>query len=166
MGANMAQRLHDKGYRITAVFDPNTHEATELAAKIGAQACTKLADVTARADIIFTVVPDDEAQRRVFAATGDSLLTSAANKTFVNCATISPSVHVQIQLDVESVGGSSLEACMASSIPQARNGTLYLMCGGRRSVFDRLYRALWPPTPIVQRGVALLESAAERNELH
>ena len=32
----------------------------------------------------------------------------------------------------------SLEACMASSIPQARNGTLYLMSGGEPSVFARL----------------------------
>ena len=28
---------------------------------------------------------------------------------------------------------------MASSIPQARNGTLYLMIGGRREIFDRKY---------------------------
>ena len=30
-----------------------------------------------------------------------------------------------------------LEACMASSITQARQGTLYLMCGGRSEVFER-----------------------------
>jgi len=30
-----------------------------------------------------------------------------------------------------------LEACMASSITQARQGTLYLMCGGRPEVFER-----------------------------
>jgi 3-hydroxyisobutyrate dehydrogenase-like beta-hydroxyacid dehydrogenase len=33
-------------------------------------------------------------------------------------------------------GGQSLEACMASSITQARQGTLYLMCGGRQDVFE------------------------------
>jgi 3-hydroxyisobutyrate dehydrogenase len=32
----------------------------------------------------------------------------------------------------------SLEACMASSITQARQGTLYLMCGGERAAFDRV----------------------------
>ena len=37
----------------------------------------------------------------------------------------------------EKVGAQSLEACMASSIPQARQGTLYLMCGGKPEVFDR-----------------------------
>ena len=36
----------------------------------------------------------------------------------------------------EAVGAKTLEGCMASSIDQARNGTLYLMCGGKRSVFN------------------------------
>jgi 3-hydroxyisobutyrate dehydrogenase len=37
----------------------------------------------------------------------------------------------------ERHGGQSLEACMASSITQAREGTLYLMCGGKQDAFDR-----------------------------
>jgi 3-hydroxyisobutyrate dehydrogenase len=35
------------------------------------------------------------------------------------------------------VGAQTLEACMASSITQAREGTLYLMCGGETSAFER-----------------------------
>jgi 3-hydroxyisobutyrate dehydrogenase len=75
---------------------------------------------------------------KIFAPTGDSLLTNAKGKIFVNCATITPKVHVDVQRVVEERGGHSLEACMASSIPQAREGTLYLMVGGRREVFDRV----------------------------
>ncbi|NOY83836.1 MAG: NAD(P)-dependent oxidoreductase, partial [Nitrospirae bacterium] len=41
-----------------------------------------------------------------------------------------------IETLVNQHGGETLEACMASSIPQAREGTLYLMCGGKRAVFD------------------------------
>jgi len=37
----------------------------------------------------------------------------------------------------EKAGAQSLEACMASSITQARQGTLYLMCGGRPEAFER-----------------------------
>jgi len=144
MGANMARRLHDQGYAITAIFDPNAEGAKMVAAEVGARACTKLADVTAAADIVFTVVTNDAAQRAVFAATGDSLLSGASGKTFVNCATISPEVHREIQAAAEANSASSLEACMASSIPQARNGTLYLMCGGRKEVFDRIRPVLVP----------------------
>ncbi len=138
MGANMARRLKDCGYAVTAVYDVNTAGAAELAADIGARACPTLAEVTAAADVVFTVVTDDAAQLGVFAAAGDSLLTGAAGKVFVNCATISPATHVEVDRRVRAAGGVALEGCMASSIPQARNGTLYLMCGGDRATFDRV----------------------------
>ena len=69
---------------------------------------------------------------------GDSLLRGAAGKIFINCATISPKVHVEIERRAEAAGANALEACMASSIPQARNGTLYLMVAGRKEVFEKV----------------------------
>src|SRR6266581_4557752 len=39
--------------------------------------------------------------------------------------------------DVNMAGAQALEACMASSITQAREGTLYLMCGGKPEAFER-----------------------------
>ena len=138
MGANMARRLKDCGYAVTAVYDVHAPAAAELAKEIGAQAATTLAAVTAAADVIFTVVTDDAAQLKVFAESGDSLLVGAKGKLFVNCATITPKTHVEVERRCRAVGAASLEGCMASSIPQARNGTLYLMCGGERAQFDRI----------------------------
>jgi 3-hydroxyisobutyrate dehydrogenase len=138
MGANMARRLKEQGFAVTAVYDRHGPSAQEFAAEIGATACTGLAAVTAAAEVIFTVVTDDAAQRAIFAPTGDSLLINAAGKTFVNCATLSPAVHVELETAVLQAGARALEACMASSIPQARAGTLYLMCGGDQAVFERL----------------------------
>lgn len=137
MGANMARRLKDCGYAVTSVYDVHAPTAAALAQEIGAQAATRLSEVTAAADIIITVVTDDAAQLRVFAEGDDSLLAGAKGKVFVNCATITPATHVEVERRAKAVGASSLEACMASSIPQARNGTLYLMCGGEQAVFDR-----------------------------
>lgn len=136
MGANMARRLKDCGYAITAVYDVHAPAAEALAKEIGATPATTLAAVTAAADVIFTVVTDDAAQLGVFAESGDSLLSGAKGKRFVNCATISPKTHVEVARRAAAVGARSLEACMASSIPQARNGTLYLMCGGDRDLFE------------------------------
>ena len=65
-------------------------------------------------------------------------MENAKEKIFINCATLSPGIHVEVQRLAEARGAHSLEACMASSIPQARNGTLYLMVGGRREVFERV----------------------------
>ena len=138
MGANMARRLKDCGYAVTAVHDVHAPTAQALAAELGAVAATSLAQVTAAADVIFTVVTDDAAQLAVFAPAGDSLLVGAAGKVFVNCATISPATHVEVERRARAAGAVTLEGCMASSIPQARNGTLYLMCGGDRTTFDRV----------------------------
>jgi 3-hydroxyisobutyrate dehydrogenase len=65
------------------------------------------------------------------------LLEGAKGKLFINCATLSPGVHHEVEALAKQAGAETLEACMASSIPQAREGTLYLMCGGERSTFER-----------------------------
>ena len=138
MGANMARRLKDCHYVVTAVYDVHAPSAAALATEIGATHATNLAALTAAADVIITVVNDDASQLTVFGETGDSLLIEAKGKTFINCATLTPKIHVEIERRAKAVGAISLEGSMASSIPQARNGTLYLMCAGERAAFDRV----------------------------
>jgi len=138
MGANMARRLKDCGYKVTAVYDAYAPSAAALAKELGARHAKSLAAVTAAADVIITVVTDDAAQLGIFAEAGDSLLVKARGKVFVNCATITPKTHVEVERRAKKAGAVTLEGCMASSIPQARNGTLYLMCGGEKKTFDRI----------------------------
>jgi 3-hydroxyisobutyrate dehydrogenase len=97
MGANMARRLRETGHVVTAVHDRDPVRAATLASEIGSKAATSLAQVTALADVIFTVVTDDRSQLDVFAEPGDSLLTAARGKTFINCATITPATHVEVE---------------------------------------------------------------------
>ncbi len=137
MGANMARRLKERGIHVTVVYDVNRAAATELAQELGCAAAQTLGEVTAAAEVIFTVVTDDAAMRGIFSG-ADNLLTSAKGKVFVNCATISPGVHVEVEALAQKAGADSLEACMASSITQAREGSLYLMCGGREEGFHRV----------------------------
>jgi 3-hydroxyisobutyrate dehydrogenase-like beta-hydroxyacid dehydrogenase len=136
MGANMARRLKDRGFHVTTLFDVNRSVTTALATELSAAACPTLGDVTAGADVILTVVSDDAAMRAIFTG-DDSLLKNAGGKLFINCATISPEVHVQVEQLARGVGAETLEACMASSITQAREGSLYLMCGGSEETFRR-----------------------------
>jgi 3-hydroxyisobutyrate dehydrogenase len=137
MGANMARRLKDRGLRVTAVYDTSRAAATALASELGCAAAQGISEVTAEADIVFTVVTDDNAMRQIFAGKGDNLLINARGKLFVNCATTSPEVHVEIERLANKAGAQSLEACMASSITQAREGKLYLMCGGTGEAFQK-----------------------------
>ncbi|HZV79687.1 MAG TPA: NAD(P)-dependent oxidoreductase [Candidatus Binatus sp.] len=138
MGANIGRRLKDVGYPIAAVFDARPDVTAEVAKELGAEAAPSLAAVTAASDIIITVVTDDAAMREIFACSDDSLLAGARGKIFVNCATISPAVHVEVERAANESGAHAIEACMASSIPQARNGTLYLMVGGSPEAFERV----------------------------
>ncbi len=141
MGANMARRLKDVGFPVAAVCDVRTETAKTLAQELGAEVCTKLTRLPELCDVVFTVVTDDKAMRRIYGLEGkkgDSLLKNARGKFFVNCATISPKVHIEVEKAARKAGAATLEACMASSITQAREGTLYLMCGGDEGVFNRL----------------------------
>ena len=137
MGANMARRLKDRQFHVTAVYDANRAAATALAAELGCAAAQDLSEVTAESDVIITVVSDDLAMRKIFSGTGDNLLVNASGKLFINCATISPQVHVDVEKLAAKGGAQTLEACMASSITQAREGSLYLMCGGSEEAFRK-----------------------------
>jgi 3-hydroxyisobutyrate dehydrogenase len=137
MGANMARRLKDRKLNVTAIYDKGRPTATALADELGCAACQDLSEVTAGADVIITVVSDDDAMREIFAAAGDNLLVNARGKLFINCATVSPQVHVEVEKLAQKAGAQSLEACMASSITQAREGSLYLMCGGTQEAFRK-----------------------------
>jgi len=161
MGANMARRLKDLGEKVTAVYDVRRGAASSLADELGCDAPEKLTGVTAASDIIFTVVTDDAAMRRIFApaSKGDSLLKAARGRIFINCATVTPEVHRDIERAARRSGATSLTACMASSITQAREGTLYLMCGGDPDTFGRA-RPLLEKLASSIRHVGSVEQAA------
>jgi 3-hydroxyisobutyrate dehydrogenase len=135
MGANMARRLKECGYPITAVYDVHAESAQTLAAELGAKATTQLAEVTALADVIFTVVTDDAAMATIYENAGDNLLSGSSGKTFINCATIAPETHVRLMKLAQEKGAKMLEVPMASSIPQAREGKLFLMVAGEKDAY-------------------------------
>lgn len=130
----MARRLKEQGCPVTAIYDVDSKAAQALAAELGCECCAELKQVTRLSDVIITVVTDDAAMKNIYRG---GLLSRAKGKLFINCATITPDVHVQVGQRAEKAGAQSLEACMASSIPQAREGTLYLMCGGKPEAFER-----------------------------
>jgi len=137
MGSNMVRHLKDRQFQITAIYDINRARATSVAAEVGCAASQDLSQVTAASDVIFTVVTDDKAVRQIFTGAGDNLLVNATGKLFINCETISPGVEIDVEELAHQAGAESLEACMASSITQARDGKLYLMCGGDEKTFRK-----------------------------
>ncbi len=160
MGANMARNLKDHGYEITAVNDVNKDAAVELAAELGCAHAATLAEVTAASDVIFTVVTNDDSMRGIYFAEGDNLLSDAAGKTFINCATLSPDIQQEVAAAAEAAGAGALEGCMASSIPQAREGKLYLMIGGKSELFEQ-HKALLEDMSINLKHIGDIGRAAQ-----
>ena len=135
MGSNMARHLKDAGYNVSAVYDVNKDTQKEVAEELGAVSAGSLGEVSANSDVVVTVVTDDEAMRSIFTG-DDNLLKDAGGKVFINCATVSPDVHLEVEKAAQAAGAKSLEGCMASSISQAREGTLYLMVAGEEDAFE------------------------------
>ena len=142
MGANMARRLKDRGYQLSAIYDVRKDIAQALGEELNSISCEKLAQVTAASDVVITVVTDDTSMRKIYMGKKDSLLTDAVGKIFINCATVSPQTHIDVEKAAKKAKAASLEGCMASSITQAREGTLYLMVGGEKSTFNRVRNIL------------------------
>lgn len=138
MGANMARRLKDCGYEITAVNDVDKKAAAALAEELGARHCESLSELTAAADVVFTVVSNDAAMRNIFIEADDNLLQGSEGTVFVNCATVSAQVQQDIDAAAKVVGAATLEGAMASSISQAREGKLFLIIGGDEAIFQQL----------------------------
>lgn len=135
MGGNMCRRLSDEGYDVRVVCDRYLTVAEGLAEEIGVDAVGSAAEVAEKCDVIFTVVTDDAAMEEIYFGQA-GLLGRAAGKTFINCATVTPEIHERVEAAVREAGGRTLAASMASSIPQARDGSLYLMVGGDAEVYE------------------------------
>ena len=107
MGANMARRLKECGYEIAAVYDVNRAPAQSLAKELGCLAAEELTQVTGLCDVVFTVVTDDKAMKQIYSG---GLLRRARGKLFINCATVTPDVHVWVEAKAAKAGAQSLEA--------------------------------------------------------
>src|SRR5438093_1626156 len=94
MGANMARRLKDSGFAIAAVYDVNVSAAQSLSQELGCPHTDQLKIVTALADVVLTVVPDDEAMKEIYHG---GLLARARGKLFINCATVTPAIHQWVE---------------------------------------------------------------------
>lgn len=158
MGANMARRLAELDYPISAIYDHHHPIAVAVADELETKAVERLSEVTAASDIVFTVVTDDAAMDEIFSS-DDSLLQGAEETTFINCATVSPEAHKRAADLSAAQGAETLAASMASSITQARQGTLYLMIGGDEKVFEA-NKSLLEDISVSLRFVGPVENAA------
>jgi 3-hydroxyisobutyrate dehydrogenase len=128
MGAGMARRLLDGGFKLT-VFN-RTAERAEAFGRSGAEVAATPAEAAASADIVISMVAEDAASRSVW--TGDSGALSGARPgtVLIESSTISlPWLKELAGLAAER-GCELLDAPVTGSKTQAEAGQLIFLVGG------------------------------------
>ena len=125
MGTPMAQRLLAAGIPVIAYN--RTASKLELLKQAGVEIAETPQEVIKKADCLILMLTNFQAIQEVLLI--NSKNSGLSNKIVVQMGTISPSESRAISQEVESLGGSYLEAPVLGSIPEAKAGTLLLMVG-------------------------------------
>ena len=133
MGSEIALRLKRQGRE---VIGWNRGQANrEAAARRGLDLAQTPAEAVAASERVLLVLSDA-------AAITDTLFNPAEpvelrGRVIIQMGTIAPAESREIAERVNVLGGNYLEAPVLGSLPEAREGTLILMAGGDRDLFER-----------------------------
>ncbi|MFB1489086.1 MULTISPECIES: NAD(P)-dependent oxidoreductase [unclassified Thiocapsa] len=133
MGSEIALRLKRQGREVICW---NRGQANrDAASRRGLDLALTPAEAVAAAERILLVLSDA-------AAISDTLFDptnpiALRGRVLIQMGTIAPAESRAIAEQVASLGGNYLEAPVLGSLPEAREGTLILMAGGDRDLFER-----------------------------
>ncbi len=132
MGRAIAERLEEAGERLV-VWNRTRARAQGLAAEV----CDTPRDVLERADIVLSVLANDEAIDAVYFG-ADGLCSAPMRGTLVvEMCTTSPAKAVALDRAVQDAGGAFLECPVGGTVGPARQGRLLAMAGGAKDAFAR-----------------------------
>ena len=135
MGRAFVERFQAQGHRVR-VFN-RTRDALKDLEESGVVVCDSVDELIGSSDTIILMVSNAHAIREVLSLDEpEGQEDELAGKLILQMATISPSQSIAIGDAVTSRGGRYLEAPVLGSLPEARAGTLIIMAGGHRGVFD------------------------------
>ena len=135
MGLPMARNLLKAGYPVVAYN--RTSSRTEELATDGATTAASPKEVSEQASVIITMVTDSPDVEEVVLGQDGVIEGIQRNAVLIDMSTISPSVTRAIAERVEEKGGRMLDAPVSGGSWGAIEGTLSIMVGGEKSVFDR-----------------------------
>jgi len=135
MGRPIALNLLKSGATL-AVSDRSSKSFAEFESK-GASASTEQATIF-DADIVFLCLPHDKAVEEVVAGEGGFLTRARAGQTVIDLSTITYKTTVSVAEKLASRGVQFLDAPISGMEARAIDGTLTVMCGGDRAVFDKV----------------------------
>lgn len=137
MGHAFVERFHSQGYTVR-VFNRNQDNIKDLSAK-EITVCPTVDELIQLSDTVVVMVSDAIAINSVLQLSDRN---SLKGKTILQMATISPTQSREIEAIISSRGGHYLEAPVLGSIPEAKTGTLIIMAGGSKNVFENALSTL------------------------
>ena len=104
----------------------------------GATACNSAAEVATQTDIIFICVSDTHDVEQVIVAENGVLARARHDSVVVDMSTISPSATRALASKLAEQHVHMLDAPVSGGEQGAINGTLSIMVGGEKQIFDRV----------------------------
>ena len=135
MGRGMASNLAKAGVPLV-VYDVDAGAVAALQA-LGAQAASSVADLTRRAQVVFTSLPGPVQVEEVVLGPQGIVAHMAPGLVLFELSTSSRSLNVRIHEAVAARGGAMLDAPVSGGPAGAASGDLAVWCGGDRAVFQR-----------------------------
>jgi 2-hydroxy-3-oxopropionate reductase len=140
MGKPMMRNLRKGGHTLVA-YDV-IPAALEAVVGDGVERGASCADVAARSELVITMLPDGpQVEQAVLGAKG-VLEGAAAGITLVDMSSVSPLASQKVAAACAAKGIAFLDAPVSGGEPGAVNGTLAIMAGGDKKVFDRVLPVL------------------------
>lgn len=137
MGKPMAKNLLKAGYRLV-VFDTNAAPMKELAAA-GAETAASPKEVAEKCDVVVTMLPNSPHVRAVVSGPRGVIEGAGPGKTVIDMSSIAPLASREIASLLAEKGVEMLDAPVSGGEPKAIDGTLSVMVGGKKDVFERCY---------------------------
>ncbi|WP_207670892.1 2-hydroxy-3-oxopropionate reductase [Caloramator sp. E03] len=137
MGKPMAKNLIKAGYELV-VLDLNKAAVDELTA-LGAQAGKSNVDIANQCDVIITMLPNSPHVKAVVFGEGGIIEGVKPGKILIDMSSIAPLASREIYEALAQKGVEMLDAPVSGGEPKAIDGTLSVMVGGKKEIFDKCY---------------------------
>ena len=140
MGKPMAKNLLKAGHDVY-VSDLNKDAVTELVAA-GAHAGESNADVAKNVEVVITMVPNSPHVRAAVLGEGGVIEGATSDTVIIDMSSIDPVESKKIGAELAEKGIELMDAPVSGGEPKAIDGTLSVMCGGKKETFDKYYDLL------------------------
>ena len=141
MGRPMCKNLLKAGLTVAA-YDPFAKEALDDVVACGAIRGSSNADVAAMSDVVITMVPNSPHVREAVFGKGGIAEGAKPGLDIIDMSSIAPLESKAIAEALKERGINMMDAPVSGGEPKAIDGTLSIMCGGPKAMFDKYYDLL------------------------